>query len=245
MAPIVWVKVVGFSASERHSIQTLFRLSTSQIPSYRLWTAEAPVPASLALIDTDSHEAEVEMASPAFNSHLKVITIGGRPLGQAWRSFQRPVDWSAMVQVMNGLFNAQTPPDHEDGVVNAEEVVVVHGVRAAILIGMTVEERLYLRARLALVGLTDVDEADTLEKVGERIESRHYDVAVISLELAGGDAWGLVQTFRDMLHPPHALIVATTKPSWSVMEHAEQSGCKGLLEIPFNPPQVMRLFQQV
>jgi CheY-like chemotaxis protein len=245
MAPIVWVKVVGFSASERHSIQTLFRLSTSQIPSYRLWTKDAPVPASLVLVDTDCHEAEVEMASPAFNSHLKVIAIGGRSLGQAWRSFQRPVDWSAVVQVMNGLFNVQTPAQQEDGAANGKEGPLAHGVRAALLVGMTVEERLYLRARLALVGLTDVDEADTLEKVGERIESRHFDVAVVSLELADGDSWGLVQTFRDMLYPPHAVIVATSKPSWSVMEQAEQSGCKGLLEIPFNPPQVMRLFQQV
>jgi hypothetical protein len=48
-----------------------------------------------------------------------------------------------------------------------------------------------------------------------------------------------------MLSPPQTVIVATDKPSWPVMEKAEQLGCVGLLEIPFNPPQVLGLLQKV
>jgi hypothetical protein len=54
-----------------------------------------------------------------------------------------------------------------------------------------------------------------------------------------------VHAFNGMLSPPHAVIVATEKPSWLVMEQAEHSGCLGLLEIPFNPPQVLGLLQKV
>ena len=96
-----------------------------------------------------------------------------------------------------------------------------------------------------MAGLTDVDEADSAELAGPYVSSRRYDVVIISLQLADADPWALVQAFNSMLSPPQAVIVATEKPSWLVMEHADQSGCIGLLEIPFNPPQVLQLLQKV
>ena len=104
MSSSIWVKVVGFSANERHSLNTLFRLSVRQTPAYCLWTPDAPAPPHVTLIDTDCHEAEVELASPTFNPHLKIICVGSKSHTNAWRSFQRPVDWNAMVQVLDGLF---------------------------------------------------------------------------------------------------------------------------------------------
>ena len=118
-------------------------------------------------------------------------------------------------------------------------------MRVALLIGMKHEERLYLRARLALAGLTDVDEAETAELAGPYVSTRSYAVVIISLQLGDADPWSLVQAFNGMLSPPQAVIVATEKPSWLVMEHAEQAGCLGMLEIPFNPPQVLGLLQKI
>jgi AmiR/NasT family two-component response regulator len=110
---------------------------------------------------------------------------------------------------------------------------------------MTLQERLYLRARLALARLTDVDEAETAEQADPYVSSRHYDVVIISLELGDADPWSLVQALNGMLSPPRAVIVATEKPSRLVMEQADQSGCIGVLDIPFNPPQVLGLLQKV
>ena len=90
-----------------------------------------------------------------------------------------------------------------------------------------------------------MDEASTAEQASKSVGLRHYDVVVISLELPDADAWSLVQTFKAMLSPPQAVIVATEKPSWSVMERADAMGCAGLLDIPFNPPQVLGLLQKV
>ena len=245
MSSTIWVKVVGFSAVERHSINTLFRLSARQTPSYNLWTPDAPAPPHVALIDMDCHEAEVEMASPTFNPNQKLIAVGGEPHNRAWRNFQRPLDWNVMVQVLDDLFASQTSADTVHGLDELGESTVPPGVRATLLVGMKPEERLYLRARLALAGLTDVDEADTAEQSGPYVSSRHYAVVIISLQLGDADPWALVQAFNGMLSPPQAVIVATEKPSWLVMEHAEQSGCIGLLDIPFNPPQVLGLLQKV
>ena len=245
MSSTIWVKVVGFSAVERHSLNTLFRLSLRQTSSYSLWSYDSPSPPHIALIDMDCHEAEIEMASPTFNPNLKIIGVGDRTDSRAWRSFQRPVDWSALVQELDGLFAAQSRTEGQADFEDTDFNTAPAGVRATLLVGMTSDERLYLRARLALAGLTDVDEAKTAEQASSSVAQRHYDVAVISLELSDADPWSLVQTFQSMLSPPQALIVATDKPSWPVMEKAEQMGCVGLLEIPFNPPQVLSLLQKV
>jgi len=245
MSSTIWVKVVGFSAVERHSLNTLFRLSVRQTPSYSLWTPDAPAPPHVSLIDMDCHEAEVELASPTFNPNVKIICVGVKAHSQAWRAFQRPVDWNALVQVLDGLFASQGFLDIDTGFDTLDENNVPPGVRVSLLVGMTHEERMYLRARLSLAGLTDVDEADTAEQAGACVAHRHYDVVIVSLELPDVDPWGLVQTLKDMPLPPHAVIVATEHPSWPAMERAEHMGCIGLLEIPFNPPQVLGLLHKV
>jgi hypothetical protein len=70
-------------------------------------------------------------------------------------------------------------------------------------------------------------------------------VAIVSLELSDADPWALVQTFQGMMVPPQAIIVASENPTWPAMEKAEKMGCIGLLEIPFNPPQVLGLLHKV
>lgn len=245
MSSTVWVKVVGFSAVERHSLNTLFRLSVRQTPTYCLWTPDAPAPPHVSLIDMDCHEAEVELASPTFNSNVKIICVGSKAHSQAWRSFPRPVDWNAMVQVLDGLFASQTTVDVITGFDDLSGDTVPPGVRVSLLVGLAHEERMYLRARLSLAGLTEVDEADTAEQANNNVARRQYDVVIVSLELADADAWALLHSFKSMPTPPRAVIVATAHPSWPAMERAEQMGCAGLLEIPFNPPQVMGLLQKV
>ena len=245
MSSSIWVKVVGFSAVERHSLNTLFRLSVRQTPAYCLWTPDAPAPPHVTLIDMDCHEAEVELASPTFNPNLKIICVGNKTHNKAWRSFQRPVDWNAMVQVLDGLFASHAYVDVVTGFDELDEQTVPPGMRVTLVVGLKPAERMYLRARLSLAGLTDVDEFETAEQASASLAHRHYDVIIVGLELSDIDPWALVQSFKAMPTPPQAVIVATENPSWSAMEKAEQMGCAGLLEIPFNPPQVMGLLLKV
>ena len=89
------VQVLGFSDVERHSLNTLFRLSSRQIPSYQLWTPESASQPNVAIIDVDSYEATLELESPNFNPNLKVIAIGADVPDKAWRCMPRPIDWVA------------------------------------------------------------------------------------------------------------------------------------------------------
>ena len=245
MASPVWVKVVGFTDVERHSLNTLFRLSERMFPSYALWSRDAPSPPQVALMDVDSYEASLELASPSFNPHLKLICVGNGPPSHAWSSFARPVDWPALVHVLDGLFSNPGAVDidigHEPGV----DKPVPPGVRVSLVVGLSREERLYLRARLSIAGLTDVDEVDTVAQALENVAHRRYNLVVLSLDLAHTDPWQLVQALNKLPEPPHAVLVATQSPSWLAMERSEQHGCLGLLEIPFNPRQVVDLLQKV
>lgn len=245
MTSVVWVKVVGFSDIERHSINTVFRLSEGHCPSYALWTTETQAAPNVLLLDVDSYEAGLEMVSPSFNAHLKCICVGDEPLANAWRSFARPVDWPALIRVLDGLFSLQGDVDIDIGLYNDVDKPVPPGVRVSLVVGMLREERLYLRARLAIAGLTDVDEVDTAQEANVRTVERRYDLVVVSLDLQGTDPWALVESLKQLPEPPHAVLVATHTPSWRSMERAEQLGCLGLLEIPFNPQQVMGLLHKV
>ena len=126
MTSTVMVQVLGFSDAERHSLNTLFRLSSRQIPSYQLWTPDCAAAPHVALIDVDSYEAMLEMESPSFNRHLKVIAIGEYAPQSSWRHMSRPVDWIALVRELDTLF--ATLAEVDIGVGGTTERVVPPGV---------------------------------------------------------------------------------------------------------------------
>ncbi len=245
MSANTWVKVVGFDDMERHSLNTLFRLSVRASPSYALWTPEAPSPPQVALLDMDSYEAGLELASPHFNPNLNLICVGAKAPAHARRTFTRPVDWNAMVRALDELFSTESELDFDLDSDGSHEKVVPPGVKVALVVGLSGEERLYLRARMALGGITDLDEVNTATQATDAMAHRHYDLVVVSLELSDADPWGLVQSLRANLAPPRTVVVATHAPSWAVMERAEQEGCAALLEVPFNPPQLLDLLHMV
>jgi CheY-like chemotaxis protein len=238
----IWVKVLGFSDVERHSLNTLFRLSERRNPAYALWAADQPAQPNVLLIDLDSYEGGMELESPRFNPHLKFLCVGDAPPAAAWRSFQRPVDWAALVKALDELFASPLEPDI---VLDPSDRQVPPGVRTSLLVGLSRGDALYLRARLSIAGITEVDDVATAAQAAEKLNQRDYDVVVVSLELGDADPWALVQTLTENSQSARSVIVVTDAPSWRAMEHAERLGCVGLLEIPFVPQQVLDLIQKV
>jgi CheY-like chemotaxis protein len=208
-----------------------------------LWTPETPSQPHVALIDVDSYEGGLELGSPRFNPNLKVICVGVRAPANAWRTFDRPVDWGALLDELDELFAPRPTEESEPG--QLVEKQPPPGVKMTLLVGLSRPDRLYLRARLALAGLTEVDDVDTAADASVKVSQRQYDLVVVSLELIDADPWLLVQTLKDMPTPVRSIIVATDAPTWRAMGMAEDLGCIGLLEIPFEPQQVLDLLQNV
>jgi hypothetical protein len=246
MGSNVWVKVVGFDDVERHSLNTIIRLSEQSVVSYLLWTPDLTLPPQVALIDMDSYESGLELTSPTLNPNLKLICVGANPPQNAWRTLQRPVDWAGLVREMDSLFSLQPEVDIDlDFGDTVAEKWVPPGVRATLLVGLTREERLYLRSRLSLAGLTEVDEAPTAGQSIALMSQRHYELAIISNELEDADPWSIVRAMQTLANPVRTVIIATHFPSWAAEQEVERGGCFGLLEIPFEPRQIYEMLQKV
>ena len=116
----VFVKVHGFGDTERHALNTVFRLSQQGPVSYSLWSPDIAAKAQVVLMDGESWEAGVELARPAFES-ATLVWVGERPPPQAWKSFSKPIRWSLVVDALDRLFSqpvsGETRPGmrHGDG----------------------------------------------------------------------------------------------------------------------------------
>lgn len=250
MLPRVYVKVVGFRDDERHALNTLFKLSIGQPVSYSLWTPEAPVAPSLALIDLESYEADIELASPNFDRGLKLICVGQQASTPAVQVFQRPLDWPEIVAAMDKLFGSTKSPQAGlsafDRAVRVELAPIpVPGLKAALLVTPSREDRMYLRARLSLSGITDVDEAETGSMALNAAKRRHFDIVIVGLDVPDMDGWRLIQGLVMMEPEIGGVFVIATDTSWHMREHAEQQGCRGLIEKPYDPMQIVELLQKM
>jgi CheY-like chemotaxis protein len=250
MGPRVYVKVVGFRDDERHALNTLFKLSVGQPISYTLWTPEAPVAPALALIDLESYEGDIELASPNLNTDLKLICVGSNAPVPATQVFQRPLDWPEIVEAMDRLFGStkqpQADPTAFDQTVRVELAPIpVPGLKVALLVSPSREDRMYLRARLSLAGITDVDEAEIGSGALDAAKERHFDLVIVGLDVPDMDGWSLIQNLV-MLEPAiGGVFVISTDTSWHMREYAEQQGCRGLIEKPYDPLQIVEILQKI
>jgi len=244
MGSTVFVKVVGFRDAERHALNTLFRVSAEQPTCYALWTPESPVMPHIALIDVESYEASMALASPGLNRNLKLICVGNGAPERAWRVFPRPINWSAILRSMDLLFAAvgvdiDLDPDGDTTTMSPP------GVRRTLLVEPSRDDRMYLRARLSLAGLIDVDEVESVAQAQIKLrEGQHYDVVIVNVDMLD-DPWGLVDRLVAAEPAIGSVLVTTANRSWVMHERAEQAGCRALLDKPYDPSHLFRVFQMV
>lgn len=243
MAKTVFVKVVGFRDVERHALNTIFRLSLERPICYTLWTPESPVMPHLVLVDVESYEAGLALASPGLNRNLKLICVGHGAPPHAWRVFSRPLNWTAVLHSMDQLF-AQPSVDIDLDLEGESTSIMPPGVRLTLVVDPARDERLYLRARLALAGLIDVDEVDSVGQGYARLRERHYDVVIVDVD-SPDDPWGLVERAVASEPPVGSVLITTSNNSWKMHERAEQAGCRAVLEKPYDPSHVFRVLQMV
>ena len=236
----VFVQVVGFRDVERHALNTVFRLSRDRATSYFLWSPDAPAPAQLALIDVDSYEGAMALASPEFNPCVKLICVGERPPESAWRAFNRPLNWHAVVGAVDELF----APVSGHGI-GAGAPALPPGVKVSLLVDGSREHRLYLRARLALAGLVAVEDADTPEQGLALAKRKRYDLVIVNLDAASQNAWTIIDRLVGLEPAIGAVVMTTRNLSWHIQGQAERAGCRGVLAIPFDPGQFLRIIKKV
>ncbi len=249
----VFVRVIGFSDVERHALNSVFRLSGEHAVAYAPWTPDAPEPPRLALLDGQSYEAPLALASPALDG-LKLIWIGSAAPAQAWRRFDRPIAWPQVVQAMNELFappaeageldfdlDLGTGADAQDTGPDTQPPEPEAPRKRALIASASREERLYYRARLALAGLTQADEAETVPQALELTRSQQYAVALVDLGLPGEEGWTLAR----QLAAAGPVILTKARPTLPDRLKARLQGAKALFAKPPPPEELHELLQKM
>lgn len=247
MAQRVFVKVTGFTDVERHALNTMFRLSEQRGTVYSLWEAGAPEPPKLALIDGQSYEARLELEAPR-NPLLKLIWVGAVAPAHAWRTFQRPLSWPKVVTSMDDLFAPTEPIDFDlgfdEGAVDTRPPGETPAKRALIA-SADRDERLYLRAKLALAELTQADEAETGAQALELARAHHYAVALVDFALPDVDGWAFLKQLTEARPAIEHVIVTKAQASLGERARGWFAGAKGFFDKPPHPGKLQDLLHKV
>jgi CheY-like chemotaxis protein len=247
MAQRFFVKVMGFSDVERHALNSVFRLSEQRETVYSLWMPEAPEPARLALIDGQSYEAQLELESPK-NADLDVIWVGPVAPANAFRTFDRPLSWTEVVAAMDELYAPKDALDFdlgfESGATDTLPPDEPPPLRALIACASR-DERLYLRAKLALADLTQADEAETGAQALELARSNTYAIALFDFGLPDVNGWAFLKELTGA-HPAIQHVIMT-KDQASIGERirAKLNGVEGFFNKPPHPGRLQDLLQKV
>lgn len=258
--PRVLVKVVGFSTVERHALNTLFRLSDERETAYSLWvpgTAEAP---QLFLLDSGSPDAQAELKT-AGAAGAKVIWVGpGAPAGSAG-VFTRPMAWHDVIQAMDRLFapapapatapaQGAAPSDFDldlggdDSAADTLPPEPEPPQKRALIISADRDQRLYLRARLALAGMTAVDEAQNGAEALEMARMLPYCLALVDHHPVAVEGWPLVKALHANKAKPYVVLAkedANLVDRW----RAWMFGADTLLDKPIEPGALQVVLDRV
>lgn len=246
MPSTVFVKVAGFRDAERHALNTVFRLSMDRATQYQLWSPDLLVSPQLVILDVDSYEGGIELASPTFNRQLKLISVGLNQPEIAWQHFSRPLNWVAVVQAMDQLFTGSEGTDFDFDTGASTIAIPGPGVRASLLIDMDRGHRMYLRARLALAGFVEVQESTNSGEAVQKARVRNFDLVVVNLDHpAEINGWKLTEQLLSLEPAIGSIVLSTRNTSWHLQERAELAGCRGVLEVPFDPVQVQDMLRKI
>jgi CheY-like chemotaxis protein len=216
----VFVNVIGFSDEERHSLNVLFRISEEHEVAFAVWEPAAPDAAGLILVDAHSYEARLELESPR-NVQVPVFWVGDDAPDTATRVFQRPIAWPEVVQAMDELFPGPIGFDldldggGEDDLDTRPPDTLPPDMaprRRVLIAAPTLEERLYLRAKLSLADLTQADDAQTAAEALELVRDNDYVLAIVDFDMAGGDGWKFLDELKNGKRPVRRLIVTAANP---------------------------------
>jgi len=184
--------------------------------------------------------------SPSFDASLKMICVGDDPPADAWRSFKRPLHWPDVVQAMDELFATQEAVEPELDFVDTEiPAILPPGVKSALVIFPVREDRMYLRARLALAGVVVVGEAQNAAQALDQARRTHYTLVLVGQELPDMDSWELIRQLIALEPAIGSVVLATRDKAWHVRDRAEHAGCRGVIDYPFKPSELIQLLQKV
>lgn len=218
MPKTIFIRVVGFTAVERHALNSVFRLSRedrSRSFVYEPYLDGSAVSADMALIDGASGAAAQELSDMRSNPEVGLIWVGTVTPAQAWRSFTRPLRWPDVLTAMDMFFEPKgsldfdlasdtLPAQLDEANAAATRPAPLQGdtplgiEHAALLVDPDPEARLYLRSLLSAMGMAQVDEAGSAGEAYALLGQRRYKMVCVDFGLIDHDPWAVIAQARDV-----------------------------------------------
>ncbi len=257
------VKFYGFEDAERLTLDTVLRLSEARETVYSAWTPQSTEAPEVLLIEGDSWEAVLALANPSHDA-LKLIWVGDDAPAHAWRAFPAPVRWPAVIEALDEEFAPREPASmaldlelqEEDLRVQLDEADNTEPAalgpdggstipRRVLLVDASPESRFYLRAKLAVAGLFDVDEAASGAQALAFLRTHAYSLAMVDLDLPDKDSWQLLKTMESARPAIGQVFVMRENLAWYEGWRAWFAGARASLSKPLDPLQLKELLQNI
>lgn len=261
----IFVGVVGFSDVERHALNTVFRLSETRDLSYAPWVplvapgAKPPVAgAEVMLVDGESAEAVLSHAK-LMPTGQRLIWVGPGAPAHAWRVLDRPIHWASVLHDLDAVYAARQA---DSGLLDLDVTRPApldldlgsspEPARRALLVGLSGQERLTLRAQLAAMGVPEIDEVDSTEATMDLMRRHRYCCGVFNLDNPHLDAWSLARYFGQ--GNPQALCMGISEhagptAAWwrrrRVLRDAQRTGIHALLGRPLRAPELTQCLERL
>lgn len=260
----IYVNVVGFTDTERHALNTIFRLSADREIQYAPWvpSSKGAAPmlmnAEVALVDGNSAEAVLSHAK-AMPVGQRLIWVGSDAPSHAWRVWDRPIRWADVLHDLDAAFAARQADSGflDFDVTSPQPLFLDSGeaaphVRRALLVGTKGKDLLALRNNLRVVGVDELDETDVTDFAAELIGRNSYCCGVFNMDDAHLDAWALARLFAD--RHPQAMTLGITEHAgplaawWNkrlVRRETQKAGVNALLGLPLQPAQLQACMERL
>lgn len=117
--------------------------------------------------------------------------------------------------------------------------------RRVLIASERLEDRLYLRAKLALAGLSVADEAASAAQALELARGKTYVLALVDFRLPGMDGWRFVRELRQGSRPVATVIVTASRPTWLDRVRSRFAPVDGFFENPPHPGKLHELLTRL
>ncbi len=114
----------------------------------------------------------------------------------------------------------------------------------ALVIDPDLQNRLYLRAKLAVAGHMRVDEVSNAVDALQRLGRRSYKLIILNLELPDGDGWQVAGEIQKLQPPSKGLILIGSNVGLLGGLRAWLAGAKACLRKPLHPQKLQMLLKK-
>ena len=100
------VDVIGFNATERALLSSIFSLAARRDPGFAQFDASAGVPADLYLVDADDPAAWADFRTLRSRAVLPSVLAGRSNHGSGLTLLSRPLQWARLLQALEDALGA-------------------------------------------------------------------------------------------------------------------------------------------